>query len=78
MRVIGGVVFFVAGILMFIIELFWFNYWWGTPGLLGGIFVPPLAAAFPFIFLVKEGAFSLFYFGLWGIGIIGALLASRD
>lgn len=49
----------------------------GQLRLLVGIIAPPIAAAFPFIYLAKEG-FSLLYFSVWAAGIGGALLASAD
>ncbi len=71
---IGYGAFIVTGVAMFLFEIYWFNAWWGVFGLIVAVVVAPLAAMFPFIYLVKEG-FSLFYFGLWGLGIAGGLLA---
>jgi hypothetical protein len=66
-----------SGILMFIFEMVWFFRWWDVGGLMAAVFIPPLAIAFPFVFLVKEG-FSLLYFGLWGAGLAAAAMETRD
>ena len=73
MRVFGWVLFIGCGLIMFIFQLSWFHTWWGRGGLFVGLFVPPAAALFPYIFLAKEG-FSAFFFGLWTLGIAGLSL----
>lgn len=76
MKVIGYGLFFLAGIFMLILEIATFLSWWGTTGLLIGIFFPPATAIFPFVYWFKEGIFPTFYFLVWGVGIIGLILAS--
>lgn len=68
--------FWIAGVIMVGFEIYWFHEWWGLPGVLGAIVVPPLAALFPFIYLVMEG-FSPLYFGIWALGLLGALTSSN-
>lgn len=77
MQGLGNAIFLVSGLAMYVFEVMWFARWWDSFGLLVGIIAPPIAAAFPFIYLAKEG-FSLLYFSVWAAGIGGALLASAD
>lgn len=72
--VLGFGTLLLSSLLLFLLSLYWFYVWWGILGVFAGIVVAPLAAIFPFIFLFKEG-FSLFYFGIWIIGIAGRILA---
>jgi hypothetical protein len=76
MRALGMVLFFGAGVVMFAFQVQFFYQWWGK-GAAAAFFVPPLAAIFPFIYLFKEG-FSLLYFGVWAVGILGMIIASSD
>ena len=81
MRVISGFgtgLFFLAGIPMYIFEIYWFSQWWDAVGVAVGVFVPPVAAVFPFIYLFKEGFDSgaVLYFGIWAIGLLGLILAA--
>jgi len=75
MKILGYLLFLAAGIVLLIFEVVWFYRWWGEIGVIIALFVPPLAALFPFIYLLKQG-FSVFYFGVWAIGITGGVLAS--
>lgn len=68
----GKAIFWLSGVIMLAFEVYWFAQWWGMAGVIVSFVVPPLAAVFPFIYLVKEG-FSLLYFGVWAIGIAGAV-----
>ena len=71
------VIGYICGFLMFAFEIYWFFSWWGLTGAIAGVLLFPLAFIFPFIYLFKEG-FSLFYFGVWGLGIIGMYLGQQD
>lgn len=73
--VLGWGVFIVAGLLLFLFEIYWFNEWWGGAGIVVAVFVPPIAACFPFIFLALEGL-SLVYLGVWAVGLAGVGLAA--
>lgn len=75
MGFVGWGVFALAGVLMFLFEIYWFNEWWGGAGVAVAVFVPPIAAFFPFIFLALEG-FSLVYFGVWAVGLAGVGLTA--
>lgn len=72
---IGYTIFALAGIVMFGLEIYWFLIWWDLIGVVVAVFVPPLAALFPFIYWIKVGVFPLFYFIIWAIGILGMIIA---
>lgn len=73
MKALGAILFVAAGIPLYIFEVVWFARWWDGLGLIIGVFLPPVAAFFPLVYLAKEG-FSAFYFGLWAIGLLGVVL----
>ncbi|MDD4001514.1 MAG: hypothetical protein PHU35_01850 [Bacteroidales bacterium] len=74
-KVLGYIFSFGSGILML---LFWLDFlikWVGVFwGVIIGIFISPAIVIFPFLFWIIEGIFPVFYFLLWGIGIIGMFL----
>lgn len=72
----GIVLFWGAGLVMVAFELYWFAQWWGGVGVVVGLFVPPIVALFPFIYLFLEG-FSALYFGVWALGLVGTALVVR-
>jgi hypothetical protein len=56
-------------------EIYWCAHWWGSNGLAAGILGGPIIAlVFPFLYWFKEG-FSLFYFGLWFVGVFSFAFA---
>lgn len=77
MAALGYVLLTGSGLVMLIFELIWFYRWWDVLGVIIAIVVAPIAAVFPFIYLVKEG-FSLLYFGVWAVGLVGAAMAASD
>jgi len=68
---------YISGFLMIVFEIYWFFRWWGLIGAIAGVMIFPIAVLFPFIYFFKEG-FSLFYFVVWGLGIIGMYLGQKD
>lgn len=77
-NVIGYALFFIPGILMWLMEVKYFYQWWGGVGLFLGLFVPPLAAFFPVIFWVVTGIFPLMYFIFWGISFLGVIVIKNE
>jgi len=76
LRVIAGFATFgLAGIAMFLFQLYLFTSRWGISGLLIAVGVAPGAALFPVVFFIFEG-FSLFYVGVWVLGFAGGLLGA--
>jgi hypothetical protein len=75
MKQVGYALFILSGLILFIAEVVWCYRWWGDAGVLIGIFGGPIiTVAFPFMLLLKQG-FSAFYFGVWGIGLLGIFIA---
>lgn len=79
MRTIGKTIGFTlaigAGILMFI---FWFSAmekWLGILGIILSFVLSPGLVIFPIIFWLVEHVFPTFYFIVWGIGMLGAIIA---
>lgn len=74
MKYFGIGLFFLAGIIMYIIEIVNFNSWWGLDGIVIGVIVAPLAVLFPFIYWIKVGIFPFFYFIIWAAGLLGLFI----
>ena len=73
-KIIGIVIFYGAGFLMFV---FWFlamSKWLGFLGAILAFLVAPGAMIFPFVFWIVEGVFPTTYFLLWGFGLIGGFI----
>jgi len=75
-KVIGWILFIGSGIYLWIVGTILLLSWWGTLGLLLGIFVPPIDFFIPFIYWFKTGIFPSLYFIIWGIGIFGVIIAN--
>lgn len=74
-KVIGYLMWIGAGILMFI---FWFmsmSKWLGFLGGILAIILTPGLVIFPIVFWIVEGVFPSFYFIVWGVGIVGLIIA---
>lgn len=75
-KIIGYLMWIGAGILMFI---FWFlamSKWLGLLGVILAFIVAPGLVIFPIIFWIVEGVFPTFYFMVWGVGIVGLIIAA--
>jgi len=73
-KVIGIIMWVISGILMFI---FWFmamSQWLGFFGIILALILSPGLVVFPIVFWIVEGVFPVFYFIVWGIGIIGLII----
>ena len=74
-KVIGYVMWIGAGILMFI---FWFmamSKWLGVLGSVLAFILTPGIVIFPIVFWIVEKVFPSFYFIVWGVGIVGLIIA---
>jgi hypothetical protein len=76
MRILGYILFLGAGAILYAFEVIWLHRWWGSVGLVVGIFVPPIGYVFPFICWAKLG-FVPVYFVLLGLSVFGIVLISR-
>lgn len=65
----------VAGLALYVFEIIWFYRWWDLIGVVASVMVPPLAAAFPIIYWVREG-FTVSYLALFLIAIGGVGLGA--
>jgi hypothetical protein len=75
-KTLGGSVGMIAGLLMF---AFWFVSMVHGLGVLGAvlsIFLAPGITVFPFIFWLVEGTFPVLYFVIWGVGMVGLVVAA--
>jgi hypothetical protein len=59
MKILGYVIFGLSGLAMFGFQLYWFHRWWGDVGVLAGLFIPLLVAAFPFLYYHFKRSMSL-------------------
>lgn len=75
-KIIGYSLWIGAGILMFWFWLMAMTKWLGFIGLILAFILSPGLVIFPAIFWVVEGIFPTFYFIVWGIGIVGLVIAS--
>lgn len=73
-RIMGMIMFFGAGLFMF---LFWFgamSRWLGFLGSFLAIIIAPGLVIFPIVFWIVEGVFPVTYFAIWGCGILGGII----
>ena len=79
MRTIGKIIGYLlcigAGILMFIFWLMAMSKWLGFFGTILAFILTPGLVIFPLVFWIVEGVFPTFYFMVWGIGIVGLIIA---
>lgn len=74
-KVIGYILWIGAGILMFIFWLMAMSSWLGLLGTILAFVLAPGLVIFPIVFWIVEGVFPTFYFIVWGIGIVGLVIA---
>ncbi|MFC1782732.1 hypothetical protein ACFL02_03995 [Planctomycetota bacterium] len=70
-KILGYIILYGAGLIMFV---FWFGAmsdWLGCFGGVLAIILCPGVIIFPLVYWIVEGAFPVFYFVMWGIGLIG-------
>lgn len=74
-KVIGYVMWIGAGLLMFGFWMIAMSKWLGFIGTVLGIIFSPGLVIFPIVFWIVEGTFPAFYFIVWGLGLVGLLIA---
>jgi hypothetical protein len=80
-KLIGGLLLYGTGLLMFVFWITAMSKWLGTLGLILAIIVSPGLVIFPVVYWIVEGVFPTLYFALWGIGIGGLIImgiSSKD
>lgn len=81
LRVVGVVMFYGAGLFMFLFWLGAMGKWLGCFGTFLAILIAPGLVIFPIIFWIVEGVFPVTYFAIWGLGLVGLIifgLSSKD
>lgn len=73
-KIIGFLIWIGAGILMFIFWLSAMSNWLGFLGVILSFVLSPGLVIFPIVFWIVEGVFPVFYFIVWGIGIVGLII----
>lgn len=73
--IIGYLMWIGAGLLMFIFWLMAMSKWLGILGVILAFVLSPGIVIFPIVFWIVEGVFPAFYFMIWGIGIVGLIIA---
>lgn len=74
-KIIGMILWIGTGILMFIFWLIAMSKWLGLLGTILAFILAPGLVIFPIVFWIVEGVFPTFYFFVWGIGIVGLIIA---
>jgi len=80
-KLIGGLLLYGTGLLMFVFWITAMSKWLGTLGTILAIVVAPGLVVFPVVYWIVEGVFPTLYFALWGIGIVGLIImgiSSKD
>jgi hypothetical protein len=75
-KVIGYLMWIGAGILMFIFWLMAMSKWLGLLGTILAFVLSPGLVVFPIVFWIVEGVFPSFYFIVWGVGVVGLIIAT--
>ena len=75
-KIVGYIIWIVSGILMFIFWISAMSKWLGLLGTIIALILSPGLIIFPMVFWIVEGVFPVFYFIMWGIGIIGLIITS--
>lgn len=73
--ILGTIVFFGSGLLMWLVYIIAFTNWFGFFGFVVGVLTTPGAIIFPLIYWFIEGVFPVVYFLLWGVGLAGMFIA---
>jgi len=74
-KVIGTAMYIISGILMFIFWIASMKMWLGFLGIVLAIILCPGLVIFPIVFWIVEGIFPTTYFLMWGLGILGIIIA---
>ena len=64
----------IAGVLLWIFQLWFFTKWLGFLGTILGFILVPGIVIFPGLYWAIEKSFPILYFAIWGIGIVFVIL----
>ncbi len=74
LRVVGMIMFYGSGLFMFLSWLGAMSTWFGRFGIFLAVILCPGLVIFPIIFWIVEGVFSVTYFAIWGLGVVGGII----
>ncbi len=74
-KVIGTAMYIISGILMFFFWVSAMKMWLGFFGFILAIIFCPGLVIFPIVFWIVEGVFPIMYFLIWGLGMLGMIIA---
>lgn len=74
-KVIGMAMCIISGLLMFIFWIGAMKMWLGFIGVFLALIFSPGLVIFPIVFWIVEGVFPTTYFLIWGLGILGIVIA---
>jgi len=74
-KVIGTAMYIISGILMFVFWIAAMKMWLGFLGVILAFVLCPGLVVFPIVFWIVEGIFPTTYFLMWGLGILGIIIA---
>ena len=76
MHVIGMIMFFGAGAVLYCATIYYCYQWWGVGWAFGAAFIPPVCEVFPLVMWAKVGLVdSLWYLVVAAIGWLGLIVA---
>jgi hypothetical protein len=74
---VGGSLFTLSGLGLWILMLAAFVTWWGgLIGFVGALFLTPGIVIFPIVYWVVEHHFPVLYFLVWALGWCGLIVAA--
>jgi hypothetical protein len=74
LRVVGMIMFYGSGLFMFLFWLRAMSAWFGSFGVFLAVVLCPGLVIFPIINWLVEGVFSVTYFSIWGLGVVGGII----
>jgi hypothetical protein len=72
-KIIGTILWAGSGLLMFWFWVTSMMKWLGCLGLILSFVLTPGFVVFPIVFWIVEGVFPVFYFIMWGMGVLGLI-----
>ncbi|MDP3792208.1 MAG: hypothetical protein Q8Q89_00565 [bacterium] len=78
MKNLGKFMWFCSGVVLWFFMMSNFYQWWNIEGVIAGFILVPGVVVFPLLYWFKEGIFPIMYFIIWGIGVVGLLIASTS
>ena len=74
LKVIGSILFYGAGLVLFVMSLFFYHALWGFWGAAGAFLLFPLAEIYPIVVWIVTKDFPGLLFLIFGISMFGLIL----